>query len=73
MDSNVLDEMLRVKGALGLVVVAFGGVLTAVFKRLDKSEAAQIELKQLLTEQKHTVELALQKFGLIIDNLAGKK
>jgi hypothetical protein len=77
MDSNVLDEMLRVKGALGGVVVAFGGVLTIVFKhftsRLDKSEAAQIELKHLLAEQKHTFELAVQKFDLIISSLTGKK
>jgi len=77
MDSNVLDDMLRVKGALGGVVVAFGGLVYYMFthftNRLDKSEAAQIELKHLLAEQKHALELAVQKFDLIISSLTGKK
>lgn len=69
MSPTVLDDMLQVKGALGATVVAFGGVVSYLVRRVNQLELDKDHLREKITAVHHAMELTSQRLTIMFDNL----
>jgi hypothetical protein len=70
MSPSVLDDMLQVKGALGATVVAFGGIISYLIRRIGQLETDKDHLREKITEVQHALELTSQRLTIMFDNLS---
>ena len=66
MSTSLVDDLLQVKGALGALVLASGSAIFAIWRRQDS-------LDSKLTEIDHKIDLAVQRFQMLIDHLGQHK
>lgn len=70
MSPSLIDDMLQVKGALGATVVAFGGIISYLLRRINQLETDKDHLKEKITEVQHAMELTSQRLTIMFENLS---
>ena len=70
MSPSLIDDMLQVKGALGATVVAFGGIISYLLRRMNQLETDKDHLKEKITEVQHAMELTSQRLTIMFENLS---